>query len=223
MTLKTRKGNNAMKQEWIRAASLAVALIVGFLVVNQSAYAQTEKPKIIHDAEYYILDAQHGQKWAVEDKDLDAKLAELRKKFGTPPNIIHIMWDDTPVGEIGIPALQRVRGFETPNINRMAAEGIKGIGFLNHLFYERSHIAGPGEVSIAFPLDEKRDVVPGGSGGERSVGRKVFQFAPLARTQSERHRRLALAGGFRLLRSFGLDRLDAPGHTAGRGSAGPDG
>jgi hypothetical protein len=96
MTLKTRKGNNAMKQEWIRAASLAVALIVGFLVVNQSAYAQTEKPKIIHDAEYYILDAQHGQKWAVEGKDLDAKLAELRKKFGTPPNIIHIMWDDTP-------------------------------------------------------------------------------------------------------------------------------
>jgi hypothetical protein len=170
MTLKTRKGNNAMKQEWIRAASLAVALIVGFLVVNQSAYAQTEKPKIIHDAEYYILDAQHGQKWAVEDKDLDAKLAELRKKFGTPPNIIHIMWDDTPVGEIGIPALQRVRGFETPNINRMAAEGIKGIGFLNHLFYERSHIAGPGEVSIAFPLDEKRDVVPGGSAGERLGG-----------------------------------------------------
>jgi hypothetical protein len=42
------------------------------------------------------------------------------------------------------------------------------IGFLNDLFYELSHIAGPKELSIAFPLDEKRDVVPGGSGGERS-------------------------------------------------------
>ena len=44
---------------------------------------------------------------------------------------------------------------------------------LNDLFYERSHIAAPGEVSIAFPLDEKRDVVPGGSGGERSGTRET--------------------------------------------------
>ena len=80
--------------------------------------------KIIHDAEYYVLDAQHGQKWAAEDKDLDARLAKLRKKYGTPPNIIHIMWDDTPVGDIGIPALQKVRGYETPNFNQFAAEGI---------------------------------------------------------------------------------------------------
>ena len=34
------------------------------------------------------------------------------------------MWDDTAVGEMGIPAIQKVRGFETPNINKMAAEGI---------------------------------------------------------------------------------------------------
>jgi arylsulfatase len=80
--------------------------------------------KIVHDSEYYILEAMHGQRWAAEDKDLDAKLAELKKKFGTPPNIIHIMWDDTPVGEVGIPALQAVRGWETPNMNKMAAEGI---------------------------------------------------------------------------------------------------
>ena len=86
--------------------------------------AKAVAPKVIHDAEYYILDARHGEKWAVQDKDLDAKLAELRKKHGTPPNIIHIMWDDTAVGEIGIPAIQKVRGFQTPNMNRLAAEGI---------------------------------------------------------------------------------------------------
>jgi hypothetical protein len=44
---------------------------------------------IVHDAEYYILEAQHGARWASEDQDMDRKLAELREKHGTPPNIIH--------------------------------------------------------------------------------------------------------------------------------------
>jgi arylsulfatase len=80
--------------------------------------------KIVHDSEYYILEAQHSAKWAAEDQEIEQKLAELRQKHGAPPNIIHIMWDDTAVGEVGIPAIQKVRGFETPNINRLAAEGI---------------------------------------------------------------------------------------------------
>src|SRR5215471_2256413 len=40
--------------------------------------------------------------------------------------------------------------------------------------------------------------------------RERFLMETLGRTQSERRRRLALAGGFRLLRLFGIDRLDAP-------------
>ena len=79
---------------------------------------------IVHDAEFYILQAQHGEKWANEDKGLDKKLAELRKKTGRPPNIIHIMWDDTAFGDVGIPAIQKVRGLETPNLNKMAEEGM---------------------------------------------------------------------------------------------------
>ena len=82
------------------------------------------RDKIVHDAEYYILDAQHGVRWASEDQEIDQILAGLRERHGRPPNIIHIMWDDTAVGEVGIPAIQKVRGFETPNINRLAAEGI---------------------------------------------------------------------------------------------------
>jgi hypothetical protein len=31
---------------------------------------------IVHDAEYYILEAQNGEKWSAEDKELDARLAE---------------------------------------------------------------------------------------------------------------------------------------------------
>ena len=79
---------------------------------------------IVHDAEHYLLQAQYGEKWAMEDADMDRKLAELEKKFGTPPNIIHIMWDDTPVGEIGIPEIQAVRGFKTPHMNKLAEEGM---------------------------------------------------------------------------------------------------
>ena len=78
---------------------------------------------LIHDAEYYILFDQHGDRWAVEDRDLDTKLAELEARFGAKPNLVHIMWDDMAFGDAGIPALNKVRGFDTPNCNRMAAEG----------------------------------------------------------------------------------------------------
>ena len=33
------------------------------------------------------------------------------------------MWDDTAVGEVGIPQIQATRGFKTPNINQFAQEG----------------------------------------------------------------------------------------------------
>ncbi len=95
---------------------LALAVVAGPLPAGA-------KP-IVHDAEYYILEAQNGQKWAAQDKKLDARLAELKKKFGRPPNIIHIMWDDTAFGDVGIPAIQKVRGLTTPHLNKMAQEGI---------------------------------------------------------------------------------------------------
>src|SRR5215468_1156247 len=41
-----------------------------------------------------------------------------------------------------------------------------------------------------------------------------FLVETLGRTQSERRRRLGLASGFLLLRSFEIDRLDAPAHGA---------
>ncbi len=95
------------------------------LVISASfTWAQAPGEAIVHDAEYYILEAQNGQTWAVEDSALDQKLAELRAKYGTPPNIVHFMWDDQPFGAVGIPAMQRIRGYETPNLNQMAAEGM---------------------------------------------------------------------------------------------------
>jgi len=80
--------------------------------------------KVVHDAEYYILEAQNGQRWSIEDQNFSARLAELKAKHGTPPNLIHIMWDDTAYGDVGIPAIQKVRGLNTPNLNAMARNGI---------------------------------------------------------------------------------------------------
>ena len=39
------------------------------------AFAQPEGSEIVHDAEYYILEAQNGERWDGEDAAIDAKLA----------------------------------------------------------------------------------------------------------------------------------------------------
>ena len=91
--------------------------------ITKVASGSSSQP-IIHDAEYYILEAQNGKVWEVEDGQLDKKLAELQKKFGTPPNIIHYMWDDQPVMAFGDPIYQKIRGYDTPNLNKLAEEGM---------------------------------------------------------------------------------------------------
>jgi arylsulfatase len=110
--------------------SLLQLLAVIVLVVGHTATADAKRrnknknKEIIHDAEYYVLKAQNGVHWAAEDEILDAKLAALRAKHGQPPNIVYILWDDMTFGAVGVPALQNNFGFTTPNINRMAREGI---------------------------------------------------------------------------------------------------
>ncbi|MEM7024824.1 MAG: sulfatase-like hydrolase/transferase, partial [Pseudomonadota bacterium] len=107
-----------------RRTTFATALIIGAAASFASASAQEPGDQIVHDAEYYILAAQNGERWAAEDQELDARLAELRERFDRPPNIIHVMWDDTAFGDVGIRAIQKVRGLETPHLNQMADEGI---------------------------------------------------------------------------------------------------
>ena len=88
-----------------------------------TAEPRQHKQDIVHDAEYYILEAQNGERWKAEDEQLQKRLAELREKYGTPPNIVHIMWDDTAYGDVGIPAIQKVRGFEDAQPERDGEAG----------------------------------------------------------------------------------------------------
>ncbi|MHC4346142.1 MAG: sulfatase-like hydrolase/transferase, partial [Planctomycetota bacterium] len=53
-------------------------LMIGAFLVPGAQVVQSAE--IVHDAEYYILEAQNGAQWAAEDKALDKKLAEFRKK-----------------------------------------------------------------------------------------------------------------------------------------------
>ena len=106
-----------------RNAFRCIATVI-LLLSCSVACAQSGEKKIVHDAEYYILEAQNGKAWAVEDGELDRKLAELRQKYGTPPNIIHYMWDDQPPMSFGDPIYQKIRGYDTPNLNKLARDGM---------------------------------------------------------------------------------------------------
>src|SRR5262245_24192776 len=61
---------------------------------------------------------------------------------------------------------------------------LKGLGFLNDLFYGRRYIAAPAELSIPFLLDEKSTVVPVRLAGEQSGGKRKVSYGD-ARSNSE--------------------------------------
>ena len=69
-------------------------LVVGLLATSVfAAHAWAEKP-LIHDAEYYVLEAQNGARWQADDEKISARLAEFRQKNGgKPPNIVYILLD----------------------------------------------------------------------------------------------------------------------------------
>jgi arylsulfatase len=95
------------------------------LIISQAASAQSQQNEIVRDAEYYILEAQNGERWAEDDKSIDRKLAEFRRKnSGKPPNIVYILLDDLGFGEIGSRELSVVRGYDTPNIAAIAKDGL---------------------------------------------------------------------------------------------------
>lgn len=90
------------------------------------APAHAQDAPIFHDAEYYILQAQNGEKWAEEDTALDAALAEIRERnSGKPPNIFYILIDDIGFGDLGSATLNAIRGYKTPAINELASEGMR--------------------------------------------------------------------------------------------------
>ena len=90
------------------------------------AVASLQAAQLVHDSEYYILEAQNMEKWAADDKTVDAKLAAFKaKNDGKPPNILYILIDDIGFGDLGIPELNAIRGYKTPAINKFSDEGMR--------------------------------------------------------------------------------------------------
>lgn len=107
--------------------SLSVAIVaaaVGLTLSCGSPEAVAAK-EIIHDGEYKFLEAQHGEKWAKEDVEVDKKLATIRdKNGGKRPNILYILIDDVSFGQMGNRSMNYVMGIKTPSINQFATEGM---------------------------------------------------------------------------------------------------
>ena len=100
-----------------------LARLVAFLLITSPVAGHARD--IVRDAEYKLLEAQNGERWARDDKAIDAKLADLREKNGgKSPNIIYILVDDMGFGEIGMPDMAVTRGYKTPNLDSLARDGL---------------------------------------------------------------------------------------------------
>ncbi|MCX2980888.1 sulfatase [Halieaceae bacterium IMCC14734] len=107
-------------------------LVISACTFSVSALAA--KP-IVHDGEYYFVEAQYRDQWAAQDKTIDKKLAQLREaNGGQRPNILYVLIDDVSFGQMGKPALNDVMGISTPRINDFARQGMS----LNRMYTEPS-------------------------------------------------------------------------------------
>ena len=104
-----------------RTTLTAICTVVGIVATG----ALPATAQMVHDAEYYILEAQNGQQWAEDDRAVEAKLAEIREaNAGKRPNIVYILLDDIGYGEIGTPGLTPSRGYSTPHIDALSRQGM---------------------------------------------------------------------------------------------------
>lgn len=62
---------------------------------------------------------------AEQDTEASTKLAQAKARFGTPPNIVMILFDDVGWGDFGVYGGGEAVGSPTPNIDRLAAGGLR--------------------------------------------------------------------------------------------------
>uniref|UniRef100_UPI002867CF76 sulfatase-like hydrolase/transferase n=1 Tax=Sulfurovum sp. TaxID=1969726 RepID=UPI002867CF76 len=60
-----------------------------------------------------------------QEKSVQKKLVELEKKTGKKPNVVLIVADDLGFGDPGVYGGGEIIGAATPNIDKMAQEGLK--------------------------------------------------------------------------------------------------
>jgi arylsulfatase A-like enzyme len=111
-----KKTKLRFRQDLISKCVLSLVITIGLAGISFAAQ---------FDAPYQALEKKHSAEWAKEDKSIDAKLAELEKKFGKKPNIIMVLSDDIGWGVLGSYGGGKVVGAPTPQLDKMSREGMK--------------------------------------------------------------------------------------------------
>jgi arylsulfatase len=107
-----------------------VAALVVVLTVVPAVHAQSQ---IIHDAEFVRMEKEFGEQWEADDALVREKLAELEARFGKKPNIVYILADDVGYTELGSYGGGKVRGAPTPNLDKMADQGMRFLSFYSEV------------------------------------------------------------------------------------------
>jgi arylsulfatase len=61
------------------------------------------------------------------------KLAKLEKRFGKKPNIVYILADDVGYTELGSYGGGKLRGAPTPNLDKIARQGMRFLSFYSEV------------------------------------------------------------------------------------------
>jgi arylsulfatase len=77
------------------------------------------------DGPFLAAQGRHAAEWKQQDAEIDAKLAALEASFGKKPNIVFILADDVGWGELGWQGGGKHRGTPTPELDKMAFEGMR--------------------------------------------------------------------------------------------------
>lgn len=105
----------------MRVISLLTFLISFVILEASDLYSQ----EIIHDPELSTMGEIVGDKWKTNEGAVQKKLGALEKEHGKKLNIISILVDDVGYTELGVYGSGKLRGARTPNLDKMAHQGMK--------------------------------------------------------------------------------------------------
>ena len=100
-------------------------------VFISAGFAQSQD--IVHDPEFVRMEKEFGGQWDLDDAQVREELDALKKKFGKKPNIVYILADDVGYTELGSYGGGKLRGAPTPNLDKMASQGMRFLNFYSEV------------------------------------------------------------------------------------------
>ena len=104
-----------------------------FVVTTVLSCAASAAREIVHDPEFVRMEKEFAEQWAADDRVVREKLAALERRFGKKPNIVYIMADDVGYTELGSYGGGKLRGAPTPNLDKMAEQGMRFLNFYSEV------------------------------------------------------------------------------------------